>query len=317
MDSIAKYIKEIKDEKLKVYDFINKARYQSGLLSDLSIWNQICSSQYVLGDTLQAIQGYLDSDYPTSIGLRYLNIYGILQALFIQQDAIKNLGEALTYTIKENSDFKEIREIRNASIGHPTKLGTKNKMSYNYIVQVSMRKENFLLEQFTHSDQEDRFHNINLVDLIEKQLRGILFSFREITHMLSLKDQCHKDRFKEVVMEDYFSKLSYQLEKVGEGIYNPSISNTDFTISMLKSIETAYIDFESDLNRRDELQSRKELQYDLDMYKHALQRIRSYLSNDANNELKETDARIYLYYIQKQNEYFRELAREFDVEYNV
>ena len=78
-----------------VREFLNTTRYQTDLLKDLNNWNQICSSLDTIGDTLLSIEDYVEAEYPDSTGLKYIFTYGILQALFIQQDAVKHLSEVI------------------------------------------------------------------------------------------------------------------------------------------------------------------------------------------------------------------------------
>jgi hypothetical protein len=55
-----------------------------------------------------------------SVENHYLKLYELLQALFLQQDAVKHLCEALA--VPNDPDqfprLRPIREARNASIGH-------------------------------------------------------------------------------------------------------------------------------------------------------------------------------------------------------
>jgi hypothetical protein len=117
---------------------INTTRNQNKLLKNSDNWNQICSSLDTIGDTLLSQQEYLNADYPVNHGLRYIYTYGLLQALFIQQDAMRNLSEAFGIQSKLTDRLKEIRSLRNASIGHPTKNQTKGTTYYNYISRMSL-----------------------------------------------------------------------------------------------------------------------------------------------------------------------------------
>ena len=72
-----------------VREYINTTRYQIDLLKDLNTWNQIFSSLDTIDDTMLSIKDYVEAKYPESTGLKYIFTYGILQALFIQQDAMK------------------------------------------------------------------------------------------------------------------------------------------------------------------------------------------------------------------------------------
>ena len=82
---------------------------------------------------------YLENEYPTDTGERYLRIYGAMQGLFLQQDALSDLIKAIhpAKEIRRHDVLKDIREIRNASGGHPTQLRRKGALSMHAIVQSS------------------------------------------------------------------------------------------------------------------------------------------------------------------------------------
>jgi len=124
-----KYTREIRD-------FINKPIKQFNLLKNHKLWNQLCSSLDVIGDSDLAISAYINSEFGTDDGEKYLRLYGALQALFLQQDAVTNMCESLGLpnNLTSHPKLKEIRDIRNDSIGHPTKRG--NYKSYHFISSV-------------------------------------------------------------------------------------------------------------------------------------------------------------------------------------
>jgi hypothetical protein len=109
--------------------------------------------------------------------------------------------------------------------------------------------------------------------------------------------------------------LFYQFEKIGEAIMCPNEGNTNIGLSMLSSVEKAYLDFENELIERSELPGNQDLQYDLEQYKYAVLKIREYLNN-GNAYLTDCDARIYLYYIREEHRHFVDIADEYDKEYN-
>jgi hypothetical protein len=78
----------ISDLEHKIRNYINRPRKQSKLLKDSTAWNMLCSCLDVIGDTELAIQAYKDFKNLKKDGFKYLTVYGILQTLFLQQDAI-------------------------------------------------------------------------------------------------------------------------------------------------------------------------------------------------------------------------------------
>jgi hypothetical protein len=119
----------------------------AALSIDKTKWMQILSCLDAIGDT-ELVVGSYPSARPSRVnGMSYLMIYGILQALVLQQDAVFHLCNCLG--TPENRDshprLKEIRDIRNDSIGHPTQRGSGSAASYHALVRMSLTPEGFTL----------------------------------------------------------------------------------------------------------------------------------------------------------------------------
>jgi len=309
------YITQIENEKEKIYEYINTTRYQNELIQDLDIWNQICSSLYVIGDTQLSIEDYINADFPKSDGLKYIYTYGILQSIFIQQDAVRNLANAFNIPIELGDQLRNIRMIRNSAIGHPSKQKVKGKKYYNYISRISLRKEGFTLQKSNIEQRNDIFSDINLMDILNQQLIKVYHLLEKISSSLRDIDEKHKKNYKDIQMASILSTaLNYSFEKVGEAIYSPGFGKRKFGLSMLNVIKKTYQEFEDELIKRKELPANKYLQYDLDQFKHAISKIQNYLNG--KNDMQEIDARIYLYYIREENKSFLEIANEYDEEYS-
>ena len=140
------------------------------------MWLQLASSLDAISDCEIAMNAYSSevmtgSESPVEdLGIRYLQTYGVLQALFLQQDALGNLLESLevSFDLDDYPELQEIREIRNQSIGHPTKKGSKENVSYHGIVQISLEDETF--QFYSNSEDGDwQLQSINVPALISKQ----------------------------------------------------------------------------------------------------------------------------------------------------
>ena len=135
-------ISELESE---IRDIINNPRRQYVLLQNSAVWNMLCSCLDVIGDTELAFDASLRKRGVEDNGEKYLLVYGALQALFIQQDAVRNLTEALNISYTPDPLLEHIREIRNDSIGHPTKRGGGSGKAFNFIVRMSLSQHGFTL----------------------------------------------------------------------------------------------------------------------------------------------------------------------------
>ncbi|WP_347491227.1 hypothetical protein ABDB91_08815 [Desulfoscipio sp. XC116] len=152
-------------------DLVNTPKIKTKLITNKSMWLQLCTSMDVISDTELAIDAYQANDYKDD-GMLYLAIYGLLQALFLQQDAAVNLCEVLNIKINiwEYEKLREIRTIRNNSVGHPTKINaTKAKpITYAFVSRITMAQYGFQLIT-ENANEKAVFTNINISQLIEEQ----------------------------------------------------------------------------------------------------------------------------------------------------
>ncbi|WP_417227136.1 hypothetical protein [Amphritea sp.] len=309
--NIANEILELQES---IYEYINTNRYQADLIRDLSVWNQICSSLDVISDTTMAILSYCTGTYPNDKGLQYIYTYGLLQSLFIQQDAVKNLTKAFGQDYEISDELKQIRNIRNSAIGHPTYEPVKKNVYYTYLSRNTLSKNGFSYMR-SSGNGEDVFHDVNVEEILEAQLLGVLEKYKYISDVLKKADEEHKEKYKEILVVDIFpSSMSYSFQKVAQGICSPEKGNVSFGGSMLESIERTYRSFEKELMDRNELQGNESLKYDLDQYFHAIDKLRKYFNNQAEG-MTERDARVYHYYIKEKHSHFVKIAEEYDEEY--
>lgn len=272
--SIMLFLRRISELEDAIRHFINTGCHQTRLLQSRETWNQICSSLDVIGDTALCIEDYLCSPYPSTDGLKYIFTYGILQALFLQQDAVRHLSEAFDVTHTPSAELMHIRDIRNAAIGHPTKQHIKKSTHYSYISRISLSKTGFTLMR-SSSEDETHFVDVNISGIISEQLATIETALSAISEKLKEDDRMHREKFGGNLMTDIFhSSTSYLFEKVAEGIHSPSHGNKDFGLSMLGSIEDMYSKFEFNLQERGELN--EYTRYELEEYKHAISIVRDY-----------------------------------------
>jgi hypothetical protein len=98
-----------------------------------------CISKDTIQDTAEAILAHREKDFAESIYERYLEYYGLLQAIYLQQDAICALhklfiGERPNLSSKKC--WKELRDLRVCTVGHPVgrrKFLSRNAITYNEV----------------------------------------------------------------------------------------------------------------------------------------------------------------------------------------
>ncbi len=181
----------------KLRDLINSSTHKrKKLIDDRKKWLIVCSAMDVIGDTELAIKSYEDTKEKIDDGKTYLFIYGLLQSMYVQQDAVTNIRKTLNvppFNKDEEEKLKYIREIRNDIIGHPTKRERGDVKRSNFITRRGLSLKSVTLIK-SHFDKEsgDKIVEIKPFDLIQWQ-REVITNFLNFV-ISSLKEQISKHR---------------------------------------------------------------------------------------------------------------------------
>jgi hypothetical protein len=142
----------------------------------------LISSLDTIGDTEHSFDAYEALPEPKSFGEQYLIIYGVLQSLFIQQDAVSNVYAALDMDYQLSPHLKTIREIRNHSSGHPAEVERRRVRIFNHIQRFGLSIRIFKVGMFNVGGDLTML-DIDLPKLIEQQ-RDVL-----ATELLTVLDR--------------------------------------------------------------------------------------------------------------------------------
>ena len=296
-----------------VREYIQTAPFQKELMSKSNNWHQVCCSLDAIGDTLIAINDYIESDYTEDIGLKYILAYGLLQALIVQQDAISHLSEAFSIEYSHGDELEKVRRIRNAAIGHPTKQDRgkpKGHVFYNYISRPTLSQRGFTL---LRSGDKVEFYDIDLYEIIHCQLDEVKKKCEIIVGKLKEVYKSYKDKYETDLLVDIFDRnMADQFKKIGLGIHSPDPSNIPLAHGVLKGVQEAYSKFEKAFKERAYMEP--EDQVKLDEYKYALAKLETYLGGEQENITKD-DAMKHWFYIREKHKEFEQEASNIDEHY--
>ncbi len=302
----------------EIRDLINSSRKQHQLLQDSALWYMLCSCMDTIGDTEEALESFLKKDTDSSDkGRNYLRIYGALQALFVQQEAIKNLHEALKIPYTEEASLEKIRHIRIDAAGHPTKRG--NKKAFNFITRLTLSAQEFHLMTLypTKSDSKklnSKHADINVPDLIATQKRIFEDVLNNVIETLKEEEVNHRKKFADKKLANAFQHTTYPFTKIFEAILSTDSPHAQlvggYIDEILKSVET----FRTGLRERDEPDDDIE-----DIYKnldYALQHIKAYFHAPEETHIHREDTYIFADFAKRQIRELKEVAREIDERYS-
>lgn len=104
--------------------FHQSASFRRSIGSDESRFAQYYTSMYLIQDSMDSLLSHRKRGFSDDSLDAYIELWGILQALIIQQDSIAELYEAVSMKpleTKELEAWRKLRELRNTLGGHPSK----------------------------------------------------------------------------------------------------------------------------------------------------------------------------------------------------
>lgn len=233
-----------------IRDLTNSSILSKILFENNKAQSQIYSSLDYLEDTALALSSYINNYKITSSSIDsadskpnvYIVIYGVLQSLAIQQDSTRHILEVLKEDIRKyySEELSTIKDIRNYSIGHPTKKNVKmNQHSYSFLVRYSATKYSFELYKYTENDNKSTHEYIDIIKLIEIQYKELLIIFNKIIMILKKKEKQHKKKFEsEKLLELLMGTTQYGIQKMFEFTYEGfaplKAVNSDWGVKHLK-----------------------------------------------------------------------------------
>lgn len=159
----------------ELVDRIRKLVSEEGLSKELHQdevpGDQLCAALDVIEDSFRAIDSYLDGGN-VSLGLLYLETYGVLQAFFVCREGVRILariaGDGLQ--IEPGDAWKELLRVRNLAAGHPTSAkkisGHIGETLVGFITQSSLRRGSFDLYWVTNGAPTT--DHVDLTDLLRQ-----------------------------------------------------------------------------------------------------------------------------------------------------
>jgi hypothetical protein len=300
----------------KLEDFPRRSRL---LLSDKK-WLRIWSCYSTIEDADEAIAAFLIASEPdnSQIGLWILKVYGFLQSLFVQQDAIASLIEELVpdevtteFVPKNNNELDHIRQIRNDIAGHPT-----NRQNKEFSFKLNLRESSSTeIVYRRYSDVENDVDQIvvSILDLQDKQKRNLSAVLLKVIEALDLSEKEYKERFRDMCLTDILTELRY-----------PWIPEMRLAVEQSDRRYQGIMVIDEILRRvgelRDTLQERQITLEGVDEYRiileHSGEKLKRLFTKKDWNTTDMRDAEVYSFFIKAKYESLIEWAQEIDEYYS-
>lgn len=221
---------------------------------------------------------------------------------------------SLGLPFKLPDELREIRELRNDAIGHPSNRDVDRKKkikSFHHISRATLSNAGFqLMSTYSDIDSYD-FKYVRFDTIIDVQSEFCENLLNNILKKLKDDENNHREKFMTNKLVDCFhSSLSYIFSKVKEG--TRSDIGRDFALANFKSIMEAISTFEGKLKDRGEEESIEYIKEDLS---YPTEKVLHYLEGKEGVDLRA--AEIFIDYIERQVDALKQIANEIDENYQV
>jgi hypothetical protein len=291
----------------QIRNIFNISRRHKKTRTDRAAFYQACSAMDAIGDTEIALQEFINTEISFDLGIRYLLAYGLLQAIFLQQDAIQHLALSLGIPFSLPDELKEIRDLRNDAVGHPT---NRNRgKSFHHISRVTLSTHGFqLLSNYSDNSASD-IRDVKYKDILSIQSHFCEKLLLQILDTLRNDENAHMERFMSDKLSTIFhSSLSYLFEKVGEGIRDGE--HRQFGLNIFEMIMKMISSFRSKLIERGEEES---IECVMEELSYPTAKVRLYL--EGAGQVDKRAAEIFIEYIEKKADDLKQIAIEIDEGY--
>ena len=172
------FIREILNSIVQRIDFDKIISFRSEIKTKLKLdndsgWQFLTSSLDIIGDSQEAITEFIndnEANCNTNTGEKYLKIYGVLSAIYIQQQAILELSRLFKVydlkKIKSEFDNLKITFLRHCISAHPTNYNNNGEKCSFKVARYSLwHKGNIVIH-----NQENQVTTHNLIDAISEYI---------------------------------------------------------------------------------------------------------------------------------------------------
>lgn len=199
----------------RVRDLVNESRPGGQPVWKHDRFDSMCAAMDAIEDADAALKEYAARP-PGPIG--YLELYGVFQALILQQDGIRELMDALEIEGYPADDpyLKEIRELRNDVTGHPSRRD-RGPVVATQVARGAMTRDTVRIARHPRAGGATRFEDVAILPLLIGQERRLTSLLHDVVEAMESREREHRRMHRDEKLADLFPpSIHYALQKVGE-----------------------------------------------------------------------------------------------------
>jgi hypothetical protein len=297
-------------------DIHNRMFQPNHFKKDFGDYEKCFTSLDLIEDCQDAIDEFIAIPETKIPNRSVLNIYGVLQATFCQQDGLFGLFQNISRE-KFNSigDFFSLfefdsknREIRNDIVGHPSTRIVNRKSEFYFIDKGPNTKYKF---SYAGYSPEFTVKKVDLKKIIDEQNNLAINVLNKVAEMINEKVNEHKEKHKDESLYSIVSNLNYSIQLIKRGY---SDVNRSFQAEgSLKIVSSKITEVEEELKKRYKNSTPESVEYTLKNIYYILKKVQKWYEN--NELLHNKDAEIFMIAFDKEFEELEDMLKEIDEEY--
>lgn len=243
---------KIKEKISLFFNWINQPIIQNFYIKDLKNWDAICASLHILNDLQRPKE-----EYYALKSINHLEVIGIMQTIYIEQDSIQTLKNALleeNYSGFKLSKYNKVRDLRNKIFAHPSDKKS-GRVTTRHFFDISDKKQQTIKHLYWGTVEEIESEEFRLPDMILENSKTTYTYLESLEVDVIVKFKKIMEKYK-VSFDKVFNGANYIFEKlltkendnVVINMYEETIENEINRIEIGFRERNIYEEFERELD---------------------------------------------------------------------
>lgn len=201
---------EITKKVREFFSWINLPIVQNYYIKDLQNWDALCASLHILNDLQRP-----KNEYYNLKSINHLETIGIMQTLYIEQDSMQTLQNAILekkYDGFKLNKYDKVRDTRNKVFGHPSDKKTGN-IKTRHFFDIKDSKKQIIKHLYWGTEKEIESEDFIILDLVIENSKSTLAYLQEIEQNFKSKFNNIMDNYT-VKFNNLFPRAGYTFEKL-------------------------------------------------------------------------------------------------------
>lgn len=200
----------IKEKVDELFSLINQPLIQNYYIKNSQNWDALCASLHIIKDLQRP-----KNEYYSLESINHLEVIGIMQVLYMEQDSIWTLTNAIKETSNSKfllPEYENVRRIRNQAFGHPSDKAA-GKVKTRHFFDIENSEMQFIKHIYWGNIEGISSERFSVTDLVMENSKATLSYLELIIQVFKAKFDDIMNGYK-IRFEELFKDVNYIFEKI-------------------------------------------------------------------------------------------------------